>query len=713
MSTTLTHHSTAIRYYATMALMLLFLLTHKTGVSQTLEISKNTKNSINLNNLISTFSDSTGNLSIENISSQNHPWKEEANPILNFGMTKHSHWGKIEINNNGNYNYLRFKNPIIDEIEVFFYANEKIIHQSYAGSSYSFKQREIISTDFHFIIPQGKSICYFRLFSNFPLQVPVDIVPAQSISEDSRLNDFVLALYFGLMLTIILYNLFIYFTVKDKTYLIYIIYILFLTLTYASFKGISYEYLWPNTPYMNYLIPSYSSIVSIFLLLFINQFLKLKTHLPIIRKINFVLIVLFTFCIGLNLSGNYFIGASISQLITILISPFLIVIGVICVRKNIREAKFFLLAWSFLLGTLIIYIFKLNGVIPFNSFTNNSVLYGSAAEAILLSFALADRINIFRKEKEIAQKEAVEALIENEKLIKGQNVVLEQKVKERTTELNQTLLNLRETQSQLVDAEKMSSLGQLTAGIAHEINNPINFVSSNIAPLRQDIADINTIINKYADLKDSDNIKENLEEIESLKKELDFDYLKTELTTIINGIEEGAKRTTEIVSSLRNFSRLDEGELIYANINDGLESTIVLIRNKLDGIKIVKNFGKIPDCECNPGKINQLIMNLIDNAIYAIHKKDIENKNGEITLTTKSKEGFIILIIKDNGIGIPENIKEKLFDPFFTTKDVGEGTGLGLSIVRNIIDNHKGIIKINSTLKEGSEIIIKIPIKHT
>ena len=106
-------------------------------------------------------------------------------------------------------------------------------------------------------------------------------------------------------------------------------------------------------------------------------------------------------------------------------------------------------------------------------------------------------------------------------------------------------------------------------------------------------------------------------------------------------------------------------------------------------------------------------MNLIDNAIYAIHKKDIENKNGEITLTTKSKEGFIILTIKDNGIGIPKNIKDKLFDPFFTTKDVGEGTGLGLSIVRNIIDNHKGIIKINSTLKEGSEIIIKIPIKHT
>ncbi|NQX99326.1 MAG: HAMP domain-containing histidine kinase [Flavobacteriales bacterium] len=265
----------------------------------------------------------------------------------------------------------------------------------------------------------------------------------------------------------------------------------------------------------------------------------------------------------------------------------------------------------------------------------------------------------------------------------------------------------------LVDAEKMSSLGQLTAGIAHEINNPINFVSSNIAPLRQDIEDVNTIIKKYEELETADNIPEKLKEIETLKKELDFEYLKTELSIIIDGIEDGAKRTTEIVSGLRNFARLDEGELKNANINEGIESTLILIKNKLKEIKIKKSLNKIPNIDCNPGKINQMVMNLIDNAIYAIDKSENENKDGLIIVTTESNKGLIKLTIKDNGVGIADKIKDKLFDPFFTTKDVGEGTGLGLSIVRSIVDNHGGKIIVNSEINKGTEIIVEIPIKRT
>ena len=230
-------------------------------------------------------------------------------------------------------------------------------------------------------------------------------------------------------------------------------------------------------------------------------------------------------------------------------------------RKGSRSAIFLLISWSFFLIGVAVFAMKNFGVLPSNNFTEYTMPLGAAIETVLLSFALADKINIYKKEKEESQRKTVEALQENEKIIREQNIVLEQKVEERTTELNQTLVNLKETQSQLVDAEKMSSLGQLTAGIAHEINNPINFVSSNVAPLRQDIEDLNTIINKYQELETTDDISEKLKEIEVLKKELDFDYLKTELATIIDGIEDGAKRTTEIVSGLRNFARLDEGEL--------------------------------------------------------------------------------------------------------------------------------------------------------
>ena len=339
---------------------------------------------------------------------------------------------------------------------------------------------------------------------------------------------------------------------------------------------------------------------------------------------------------------------------------------------------------------------------------------GSAAETMLLSFALAARINIYRKEKEEAQHKTVEVLQENTKIIKEQNIVLEQKVEERTQELNKALSHLKETQSQLVDSEKMSSLGQLTAGIAHEINNPINFVSSNITPLKQDLADIYSIVKKYEEIDENTDITQLLKEIKTLKEQLDYDYLNEELVTIIDGIEDGAKRTAEIVSGLRNFSRLDEGELKSVNINEGIESTLILIKSKLNGIKISKQLATaLPSLECNPGKINQLIMNLIYNAIYATKKRYTNNKDGIITITTNYDNDEIVLSIKDNGIGIADDIKAKLFEPFFTTKDVGEGTGLGLSIVRGIVDNHHGQITLNTTINVGTEIIIKLPLKQS
>ena len=392
------------------------------------------------------------------------------------------------------------------------------------------------------------------------------------------------------------------------------------------------------------------------------------------------------------------------------VSVYMLATSIIILRKGYQPAKYFLAAWVVFLVGVVIYILKDFEILPFNNFTRYTMQIGSGIETILLSFALAARINVYKKEKEDAQEKMLATLKENEKIIKDQNFVLEQKVEERTTELNQTLHDLKHAQSKLVDAEKMSSLGQLTAGIAHEINNPINFVSSNIAPLRQDIDDVNAILSKYEEINDTSNLKEKLMEVEQLKNELDFDYLKNELVTIINGIEDGAKRTAEIVSGLRNFSRLDEAELKSCNLNEGIETTVILIKNKLNGITINKLLGDIPNCECNPGKLNQMVLNLIDNAIYAIETKN--SSDGLITVTTSSTEDFVLLSVQDNGIGMSTEVTNKLFDPFFTTKDVGEGTGLGLSIVRSIVDSHNGEINVHSTPNEGTEITVKIPTKH-
>jgi hypothetical protein len=338
---------------------------------------------------------------------------------------------------------------------------------------------------------------------------------------------------------------------------------------------------------------------------------------------------------------------------------------------------------------------------------------GSAIETVLLSFALADRINILKKEKEQSQTQALLALQENEKLITEQNIVLENKVEKRTIELkhtneelNSTLFNLKNTQAQLVSVEKMASLGQLTAGIAHEINNPINFVSANIKPLKMDFDDVFELIKKYESITTEVNLADKLKEIESYKEQINLTYLMTEIESLISVIDDGAKRTSEIVAGLKNFSRLDESDVKIASINEGIQSTLLLLKSAIPrDTTVITELGDIPRIECLPGKLNQVFMNLLINAIYAINKKKTDGDN-KLIIKTYELNDHICVSIEDTGIGMTDDVKAKVFEPFFTTKDVGEGTGLGMSIVFKIIESHHAKIEIESEYGVGTKIII-------
>jgi signal transduction histidine kinase len=293
------------------------------------------------------------------------------------------------------------------------------------------------------------------------------------------------------------------------------------------------------------------------------------------------------------------------------------------------------------------------------------------------------------------------------------------KVNERTIELSEsnkelyrTLEDLKQTQTQLVESEKMASLGQLTAGIAHEINNPINFVTSNINPLKRDIEIMfNALIEIESLGMSNSSPADKQKQIKEYKESLDFDYLTSEIKHLIKGINEGANRTAEIVKGLKIFSRLDEDVIKKTNINEGLASTMIIANNLLNGkIKIFKEYGDLPEVECYPGKLNQVFLNIISNAIYAIQKRFGENGGGEITITTSHDEKNIFISIKDNGTGMNAQIQKKVFEPFFTTKEVGEGTGLGMSIAYNTIKKHNGLIHVNTLQGEGTEFVLQIPI---
>jgi signal transduction histidine kinase len=281
-------------------------------------------------------------------------------------------------------------------------------------------------------------------------------------------------------------------------------------------------------------------------------------------------------------------------------------------------------------------------------------------------------------------------------------------IEEKNAALNIVLTNLKETQQQLIQSEKMASLGQLTAGVAHEINNPINFVSANIKPLKDDLEDLMRYINFYRNTIKEKGLEDAFGGKEELPAEEEINIVLKEVEDLLRGIEEGAVRTAEIVKGLRNFSRLDQDVLKKASLNEGIESTLTLLHSTYkDRIEIVKELGNIPDVECFPGQINQVFMNLLSNAIQAINGK------GKIFVSTAIENDTNVTVkIKDTGGGIPEAIRSKIFDPFFTTKDVGKGTGLGLSITYGIIKKHNGNIEVLSQPGTGSTFIITLPIEQ-
>ncbi len=702
-----------LRVILKLKILVLFILTIQQLNAQPINIYDGNQNNFIIKN-IEIYEDKSTELSAKEVLDIDSFTLHKSYPI-NLGLTNSSFWLKIYIQNNSNSNNLIFgvQNPLIDEIELYNISSKQPVLNSILGDNHPFSDRKYNHQHFLFDINlpnKDTSILLVKIKSWEQLIfLPYLSTPIATL-ESKLTQDLLFGIFFGIMLVLVLYNLFIFFSTKDIGYLYYVVYIFLISSTQAALNGYINRFIFQEQPYLsNISLILFNSLAGIAAVKFIQHFLNTKNQVPTLNKGYIVINFIYIAGIITVLFGELQTSHRLMDMGGALIAFYSLFIAIKLAKRANRSAKYFLAAWSMFLVGVILFVLKNFGVLPSNNLTNHTLTAGVAMEGILLSFALAARINDYKKEKELLQQQAFSALKEKEQLATQQNIILEQNVNERTAELNQTLNNLKETQSQLVDAEKMASLGLLTAGIAHEINNPINFVSSNISPLRQDIDDLIAIISKYEEVDDSSNISAKLKEIDQLKSELDYNFLKDELKTIINSIENGAFRTHEIVRSLRTFSRLDEGDLMFADINEGITSTLTLLKSKLSGIEVITKLEKLPKIECYLGKLNQVFMNLVSNAIDAIDENKAYIKKGIITIETIEEETNIKISISDNGTGIPNEIKEKIFDPFFTTKEVGKGTGLGLSIVYRIINNHKGTIGVTSEKNQGTIFIISIP----
>jgi len=666
---------------------------------------------------ISYFEDKDKNLTFANAIKSNF---RPLNSTSNFGLSNSVFWFKIVIKNNTDYTDLLFEiqNSSLSSVTLFKLGKGKIT-PAIAGEYIPFSPFKSPNPLFEITIPiNNYGIYYIKLSSKNIIQLPIVIDTEYNVLNSISLDQYLFGIYIGIIFVMFFYNLFIYITVRDNNYLYYVIYILTIGFTQICLKGYAGMILWPRNEWLIMHAQILSiGLSGIFSALFALKFLNAKHNSPFFYKLIIVLTQVSIFGIILTLLNFYILAQQLFQLVTGIGSIFIIAFSVSIYKKGYKPALILTISWSFFLGGVIIYILKDIGILKYNIFTSNSILIGSALEVILLSFALADKINIYKKEKEESQAQAMASLQDKERIVSEQNVTLENKVKVRTTELTttntnlqKTLTDLKEAQAQLVEAEKMASLGQLTAGIAHEINNPINFVTANVGPLKRDMELLIDAVQNIENLSLTEgSVEEKQQQMEDYKEEIDFDYLKTEINYLLKGIHEGASRTADIVKGLKIFSRLDEGDLKKADINEGLESTLIIANNLIGKkIQVIKNFGDIPVIECYPGKLNQVFLNIISNAVFAISEKFGDKPGGILKITTECDTHKLFIKIEDNGTGMSEAIKNKIYEPFFTTKDVGVGTGLGMSIVHNTIKKHNGQIYLNTAEGVGTEFILEL-----
>lgn len=633
-------------------------------------------NHYNLGTNIEILEDKNGVLKIEDLlnNKTDRDFIRSKAEVPKYGYTTSVYWIRLRVNNPYKYSkdmYLEIGYPHLDFIELYTPDNYNNYHKEIAGFHYNFENRTLLHRNFIFKvnINQGNSIFFVKIKSSSSLKFPMVLQTREYFAEKASDEYMALGLYYGILLVMILYNLFVFISVRDKSYLYYIIYIISFMLFSLSINGLAFQYIWPHSiRWAKISTPFFIFLGILTIGQFIRTFLNLKELAPAAEKM--VLFMMFWSLTGMviSLTMEYSFATRLSATTTIIAVVNYFIVGIISAIRGNRTARYYLAAWTmFLIGCSLLGL-QYAGYLPSNFVTQYSVQIGSAAEVILLSFALGDRINILKEEKESAQIRTIE-------IQRNATENLEKKVAERTMELNKANENLKEL-------DKMKS--NFFANISHEIRTPLTLI----------LSPVESVLQGEYDEKIDDSFFRNL--------------------------QRNAVRLLKLINNLLDFSKIEAGRM---DMKIQEVDIVLLIRNYISTILSAAESKKI-SLNCAPlnnvvmlyidiEKMDKIVMNLLSNSLK------FTDTGGFINVSVRDDDKNCYVGFEDSGIGIPSDKYESIFDRF-SQVDSGltrkyEGTGIGLALVKEFVEMHGGTITVKSRYitdypdDHGTTFIVTIP----
>jgi two-component system NtrC family sensor kinase len=664
--------------------------------------------SMDIGNQVFVLEDPEGQLTIDQVSSPAFDGKFSLSDkkILNFGISESFFWIKFAfVNHTNEALLLEMAQAFLPTADLYFKGADGAWNVQHSGYSITISDKLVKSHFQVFRLVPGEHTFYVR-FQSFSPPTTVSIWQSGAFEVHSNVQNIKYGLYAGILLFVIINNILLYFSFRRFSCLHYaLVVLIYLATTAAVAEG-----------YLPYLVPSPDMIFWYHLIPEINMpftwshivlFLDVKRYLPRFYRVSIGIFAYLVLIVPLSWLLPITAVLLLNQINAMSMFILIVIVGVYVQKKG--NIMGYYIAATYLLFCFFVVleaIYIQTGSPPF-LFGISHISVALMIEVFLLSYLLSKRFEwekkCIEKERTEAQHQLLEQTRENERIVREQNINLEQKVTERTVELNQSITNLKALQSQLIQSEKMASLGELTAGIAHETQNPLNFVN-NFSEVSSEL--LEELIDERRKGDDRDEQTEEL--------------LLNDLSDNLQKITHHGKRADSIVKGMLEHSRAGSGQKEWVNINalatEYLRLSYLGIRARDKSFNAEHQLHADPDVgniEVVAQDIGRVLLNLMNNAFYAVHdrKKSEPDLKPLVTVTTRRiDENWVEIRVRDNGVGIEESIRQKIFQPFFSTKPTGEGTGLGLSLSYEIVINgHGGKFTVESEVGKGAEFIVTLP----